>query len=458
MTGNKAMSTKLSLATGALLLTGILASQQANADTYVFVTNTTPETVSVTINHYGSKTLVKGSEWEQEATQIAPYETKRILRYNRYWGVKSGHTYNFDTVITGGGSSVTLKQSMTGTWSGSNIKHGASGSGFSSPWFTNRDIQRYNTTYAGKAAQTAFKAEATEGYDDFHYTIHQNTVAEPVSSSANELKALSYNIYALPMVATKIDERLAELPKNLKGYDVILFQEAFSSSRTAMLTELAQEYPYQTYIPYNPSTNTLGFNIFDSGVLVASRYPIVNTADFIYPNCTGTDCFANKGVIYAEIIKNGKAYHVTSTHTASFDTDEARALRQEHFQQIRALVDQQNIPASEAVMMGGDFNVNKMLWPQDYAQMLLNLKATDPVSTGYTASTFDPRVNKLAGAAGSGGTTVEYLDYIVSSNTHRQPIQSRNDVRIIRSAANPLFMTWDLSDHFPVMGQFNYNP
>ncbi len=72
-------------------------------------------------------------------------------------------------------------------------------------------------------------------------------------------------------------------------------------------------------------------------------------------------------------LKNGKAYHVTSTHTASFDTTEARALRQEHFQQIRALVDQQNIPATEAVMMGGDFNVNKLLWPQDYAQMLVNL-------------------------------------------------------------------------------------
>lgn len=447
------MSTRLSLATSAILLTGFLSSQQASADTYVFVTNTTPETVSVSINHYGTKTLTQGSEWAQEATQIAPYETKRILRYNRNSGVKSGHTYNFDTVITGGGSSVTLKQSMTGTWVGSNIKHGASGPGFSSPWFTNRDIQRYNTTYAGKAAQTAFKSEYTGGFDDFHYTIHQNTVAEPISANANELKVLTYNIYALPMVAAKIDERLGELPKNLKGYDAILFQEAFSSTRNSMLTELAQEYPYQTHIPYGS-----GYNIFDSGVLVASRYPIVSTADFIYPNCTGTDCFADKGVIYAEIIKNGKAYHVTSTHTASFDTEAARALRQEHFQQIRALVDQQNIPPTEAVMMGGDFNVNKLLWPQDYAQMLVNLNGTAPISTGYTASTFDPRVNQLAGAAGSGGTTVEYLDYIVSSNTHRQPIQSRNDVRIVRSAANPVFMTWDLSDHFPVMGHFNYNP
>jgi hypothetical protein len=89
---------------------------------------------------------------------------------------------------------------------------------------------------------------------------------------------------------------------------------------------------------------------------------------------------------------------------------------------------------------------------------LTNLNATAAPSTGYTASTFDPRVNKLAGAAGSGGTAVEYLDYVVASNTHRQPTQARNDVRILRTTADPLYMTWDLSDHFPVMGQFNYSP
>ena len=149
---------------------------------------------------------------------------------------------------------------------------------------------------------------------------------------------------------------------------------------------------------------------------------------------------------------------MTSTHTASFDTDAARDLRQQQFKQIRALVDKQNILSFDAVLMGGDFNVNKLLWPQDYAQMLNNLNGTAPVSTGYTESTFDPRINKLAGAGFSGGSTVEYLDYVVSSNNHRQPIHARNDVRIIRSAADPLFMTWDLSDHFPVMGQFQYNP
>ncbi len=40
-------------------------------------------------------------------------------------------------------------------------------------------------------------------------------------------------------------------------------------------------------------------------------------------------------------------------------------MRQQQFKQIRALVDKQNIPSFDAVLMGGDFNVNKLLWPQE---------------------------------------------------------------------------------------------
>lgn len=443
---------KLRFGVGMACIMGCLSIQNTLADSYIFVTNTTPQPVSVQISQTGTHILQHGKEWAQEATHIAPYETKRVLRMNRYVGLKSGQTYNFDTVIQNGNSQVTLKQSMTGTWSGSNIKHAIQAGASSSPWYSDRNIHRMDMTYQGLAAQAAVKAEYTGGYDDFHYTIHQNTVAEPVSNQSNELKVLSYNIYALPMIASKIPERLAELPKHLNGYDVIMMQEAFASSRSGFLNQMAVEYPYQTHIPVGS-----GYNLYDSGLVIVSRYPIVKTAQLIYPDCTGTDCFADKGVLYAEIIKNGKAYHVTSTHTASFDTNEARALRQVQFKQIRQLVNQQNIPAFDAVLMGGDFNVNKLIWPQDYQDMLINLNAKAPASTGYTASTFDPRINKLAGAAGSGGTTVEYLDYIVSSNTHRQPIQATNDVRVLRSAANPLFMTWDLSDHFPVLGQFSYH-
>ncbi|MFP5431339.1 MAG: phospholipase, partial [Gammaproteobacteria bacterium] len=62
---------------GAAFLSGAMTAGTASADTYVFITNTTPQTVSVSVSHYGTRTLVNGSEWAQEATSIGPYETKR---------------------------------------------------------------------------------------------------------------------------------------------------------------------------------------------------------------------------------------------------------------------------------------------------------------------------------------------------------------------------------------------
>src|SRR5690554_8068656 len=86
----------------------LLLASNSTADTYIYITNSTADPVTISVNHHGSRTLSNGSQWAQEASAIGPYETKRVLRYNRYWGVKSGHTYNFDTVISSNGQSVKI--------------------------------------------------------------------------------------------------------------------------------------------------------------------------------------------------------------------------------------------------------------------------------------------------------------------------------------------------------------
>lgn len=435
-------------ATLALML--LFVSLVASADSYVFITNSTPETVRIEVAHTGNNgTLVPGKEWRQEAWEIAPYATERVLAFNRYWGVKRGRTYQFDTHVISGDSRVTVQQSMTGTWSGSNIRHSAKAADFNAPWMTDRHIHRYNSTFAEQASQVAFSAKFTGGYDDFYYVISNNTQDEPVVADS-VLKVLSYNVYALPLIASDINARLAEIPDYLKGYDAILFQEAFSGSSPDMLRALASEYPYQTEILRKPLS---GINVYNGGVAIVSRYPITQADYFVYPDCTGTDCFADKGFVYAEMLKAGEAYHLMATHAASFDTDAARQLRQVQFTQMRQFIESRQVPAFEAVLYGGDFNVNKLKFADDYAAMQQNLNASVPTITGYTESTFDPRVNYYAAKY----DTVEYLDYVVWSNAHRQPTDSRNDVRVPRSISNALWERWDLSDHFPVLGEFVFD-
>ena len=227
-----------------------------------------------------------------------------------------------------------------------------------------------------------------------------------------------------------------------------MLQEVFAGSRDEFLRVLANEYPYQTRMLDKP-----GINIYDGGVTIVSRYPIVNQTQYVYPDCSSTDCFADKGVNYAEIIKKGQAYHLFATHAASSDSNIAREHRQLQFGQIRDLAASLHIPQTEMVIYGGDFNVNKRKFPIDYQNMLNNLQASAPNYAGYTESTFDPRINGFAGQIGSGGDNIEYLDYIVVSNEYRAETSNTNTVKVPRTSAKSLWKHWNLSDHFPVKAE-----
>ncbi|WP_255550648.1 sphingomyelin phosphodiesterase [Moritella sp. 28] len=423
-------------------------SASALADSDIYLTNNSNQTMSIQVNHTGSDLLEEGSEWKQYVQTLKPWETKMVLSFNRWKGVKSGDTYQFETLVTNeNGESLSLLQQVKGYWYKSTLDHGASANDVALKWADDRDTYRYQSQYNSnsKSTEIAFKASATGRYDDIYYSITPQKIDEQPVADADTLKVMSYNVWALPVIAKHIGDRFQEIPKHLKGYDVLMLQEVFASGRDAFLRDLAKEYPYQTKMLDSP-----GINVYDGGVTIVSRYPIVNEGQYVYPDCSGTDCFADKGVNYAEVIKNGQAYHVLATHTASFDTDTAREYRQRQFRQMRNFAQAQNIPATDTVVYGGDFNVNKLKFPTDYHQMFVNLSADEPQYAGYTESTFDPRINDYAGSALSGGENIEYLDYVVVSNEFAKRNDNINTVKIPRTTVASLWKHWNLSDHFPV--------
>lgn len=296
----------------------LLASQfplQALADTDVYLTNNGPEPLQLTIHQSGSGELQAGSQWTQHRTELGPWESAMVLSFNRYEGVKAGKSYLFETrVTTAGGDTYRLNQLMEGTWWNSTLQHGGETPADGSGWQSDRAIHRL----AGPQ-ELAFAAKFTGRYDDLHYMLTPPQRREQPEPAEDKLKVASYNVWALPVIAASIGERLTLLPEYLKGYDALLLQEVFDGRREGFLQALTKEYPYQTRVLDKP-----GVNIHDGGVVIVSRYPIVREAQLVYPQCTGTDCFADKGVMYAEVIKGGKAWHLFATHTASFDTDEAR--------------------------------------------------------------------------------------------------------------------------------------
>ncbi|MDC5805292.1 sphingomyelin phosphodiesterase [Vibrio europaeus] len=429
-----------------IALVALMASS-AFADTDVYLTNNSGQALTIQVSHDGTDILKHGEEWKQHVETLGPWETKQVMSFNRWEGVKSGKTYRFSTVVSNPvGESVTLNQVMKGHWYNSSIEYGVSAADVSLSLKDDRSIHRYNSqSFGERSAELAFKSAKTARYDDLYYTITPQKVEEQVENDDSTLKMMTYNIWALPVIASHIGDRYDLIPEYVKGYDVLALQEVFASGRDAFLRELAKEYPYQTKM-----LDKEGINIYDGGVMIVSRYPIVNQAQYVFPDCTGTDCFADKGVNYAEVIKGGKAYHVFATHTASFDTDTARDYRQRQFKQIRQLATSLNIPKTDTVVYSGDFNVNKLKFPGDYQQMIANLSAIEPTYSGYTASTFDPRINDFAGEAMSGGENVEYLDYVMVSNEYQVRSYNDNRVDVPRSTDERLWKHYNLSDHFPV--------
>ncbi|MGL6275794.1 endonuclease/exonuclease/phosphatase family protein [Aeromonas dhakensis] len=255
----------------------LLASQfplQALADTDVYLTNNSPDPVQLEIRQSGSGELQAGSQWIQHRTELGPWESAMVLSFNRYEGVKAGKSYLFETrVTTPGGDTYRLNQRMEGTWWNSTLQHGGETPADSSGWQSDRAIHRLSGPQ-----ELAFAAKFTGRYDDLHYMLTPPKQVEQPDPAETRLKVASYNVWALPVIASSIGERLALLPEHLKGYDALLLQEVFDGRREGFLQALAKEYPYQTKVLDKP-----GVNIHDGGVVIVSRYPIVREASWSIP-------------------------------------------------------------------------------------------------------------------------------------------------------------------------------
>ena len=437
---------KLAFSAASILLTAVaaLSSGSVWAESYIYLTNNTNQTLDLTINQHGSS-LVKGEHWQQHATSVPPLGTVRYLETNRDRGIKWGRNYYFDTTVTAeDGSTAILQQKLTGTWNFSKIWHGTQ----QSPWYSDRSIHAVTQDFVSASSTIAFKAEAARANgDDYYYVIHpqEETVTRGLNNNFN---VLAYNVWALlpGLVSKSVSERLNLLPAKLQGYDAIVFSELFDNSRRqTFLDALKAEYPYQTQVVDRSGS------IEDGGVLIVSRYPIDSESQIAFNDCDAEDCMSAKGVIYAKINKGGNPYHIFGSHTQAWTADKNQDTRLSQFQQMRDFIDSRDISSSEAVIIAGDLNVDKINFPQEYNTMLNVLNAEEVPRNGGYAYTYNGHVNNWTDGA------PENLDYVLYSSAHLQPVSSESKVLTPRSIHRDVFTKYDLSDHFGMVGNLTFD-
>lgn len=205
------------------------------------------------------------------------------------------------------------------------------------------------------------------------------------------LDVMTYNIEGLGFPArlgrsrqlAEIGERLADLQRNARAPDIILFQEVFSDAARSAVA--AAGYPHTVHGPGRSHKRELpaaraeregagrrsfkrgeiGLKLTNGGLAIASRYPIVTheSEPFAGKSCAGFDCLANKGALFARITLPGvpDPIDIFDTHMNSRRASRAplrRTLPIFHAQ-AGELANFIRVVTSGAnpTLLGGDFNV-----------------------------------------------------------------------------------------------------
>ncbi|MEM6989689.1 MAG: sphingomyelin phosphodiesterase [Myxococcota bacterium] len=480
---------------GALL--ALLVSVTAYAKSSVYVTNNTakPLRFKITSN-------LPNQHWNRRHTVVAPFSRKVVFETNRDTGVTNGKTFTFTAEVTArdskidgkvhaqGPNNFQIKLRLKGTPTHSHMwQSHRSQAGHQAAWHDDRSKHNTSMHVAGRRWGVQYWAYYTGTDDDVEYVFREE-YPKPTGFGqrltkawkAQHLNVLSYNIYMRPtsIFLNGQSERMKQMPQQLRGYDVVVFQEMFDDDLRAVLKAAMRKEGYRHAsaplgsdgslpIPINGGPAPLDV-LQDGGVIIFSRHPIVAQGQMNYSDCTSDDCLSAKGAVWVKINKRvgGKNnfFNVVGTHLDA-TSPSARFLQ---LKELKKFVDRQSaIKSSDPLIYAGDMNIN--MWERTaggstktsrhFRDMLGILNAeyfTGSQIRGHLRKdiTHDGPVNDLSSG------TKDYFDYVLVSKGHRRVMSSSfAEVRVPRAFHEWRDVAtdkarWDLSDHYAVYGSLHF--
>jgi endonuclease/exonuclease/phosphatase family metal-dependent hydrolase len=252
------------------------------------------------------------------------------------------------------------------------------------------------------------------------------------------------------------DERTAVMHKAIpKNMDILVFQEFFEPRNVSeIFNNLQPYYPY-----YTGQHNEILIPIIgkDGGVRIMSKYPILEEAEISYSDngCIPSDffsLFANKGVKYAKINKQGQMIHVFGTHTSIQPCD---------LYVMGQFMASFDIPEEDVVIMAGDFNVDMNRFKNgsdDYTILLDTINALEPTylsflnDRSYTGTTSGLSHMYCCNPDGR-----QHLDYIFVSSQHKIPtLLTNRSMQARLNEPDESFGIFDLGDHLPLYARIEF--
>ena len=142
-------------------------------------------------------------------------------------------------------------------------------------------------------------------------------------TNRDSIRLLTYNFFCRPPpVNTNKDDykdsRLQDFLEKLNNFDIICFQELFTTlndRKHRMIREAAKvglKYYLSSKVP-----SLISQYLVDSGLLILSRYPIVENDYYEYFINISGDAVGSKGALYSKIKINNKYLFLFNTHLQS---------------------------------------------------------------------------------------------------------------------------------------------
>lgn len=160
--------------------------------------------------------------------------------------------------------------------------------------------------------------------------INKNQLNTEKIISRNSIRLLTYNFFCRPPPVNSNngdykDSRLNDFLEQLQNFDIICFQELFTTlndRKHKMIREGAKVgLKFYSY-PRNPSF--FSKYLTDSGLLILSRFPIIENEFYEYFINVSGDAPSNKGVLYAKIKIYDNFLFLFNTHLQSTYYDESQ--------------------------------------------------------------------------------------------------------------------------------------
>lgn len=203
----------------------------------------------------------------------------------------------------------------------------------------------------------------------------------------------------------------------------------------------------------------------NGGVFICSKWPILTRRQTIYKAHCGADLYTSKGIAYAKLDhRDSKTpIHIFGTDMQSDeespnDTDikcangVAVRARQEALKELRAFIDEQNIPANEPVIMVGGFNIKKDT--EEFGLMLAGLDASQPTTYEGNQWTWDTKSNEIASRLYSGEQS-NYIDFVLTDKKHK--VAKSSTQTCLQEKYGYLDDRKEYSDHYPVQAKISFD-